>query len=571
MARPAWVAMWIALFVSFCAHADTPTVRAWLDRATMQMGETVTLNVESSESNGTPPDFSALKQDFNLLGTQSSQQVSITNGSSQSKSLWAIGLEPKHTGHIAIAPIAVGDAKTSAIELNVVAPATTASGKAGDDIFLEATVDPLTPYVQQEVNYTVKLYFAFDLTEGNLSEPQADGISVQRLGQEKKYVATLGARRYNVVERHYALTPERSGALELPPLVFRGTALDVNDPSGFFSRGRSVSAHSETVHLQVKPKPAEWIDAAWLPATSLLLKDETELPTQVRVGDPITRTIREQAQGMGFEQVPEITLGAVEGAEVYPDKADTRTRDDGEWRYGERVRKFAFVPNRPGTLTIPGLKVRWWDTVHDRAQIAELPAHTVQVLPAAGAAVAPSPTTGEVAQTPESARAGGTAILPGAGVVSEDAIVGRTTLWRTIAIGVFALWLLTLGAWWRSRRVPSPVAGNAPVAPDSSSQRAAFLRACAMGEFAGAERALVAWARSERSDVRNLGELGARLDDPAQRDALADLQRTRYAGASSQGLGARLKQAFQRGLAWRSTGGERRIASALPALYPERD
>jgi hypothetical protein len=564
-----WLIAFALMVASLGAHADTPTARAWVDRATMQMGETVTLNVESSESNGAPPDFSALKQDFNLLGTQSSQQVSITNGSSQSKSLWAIGLEPRHTGRIAIAPLGVGTAKTAAIEVNVVAPAATASGKAGDDIFLEATVDPLTPYVQQDVRYTAKLYFAFDLTEGNLSEPQADGIGVQRLGQEKKYVATLGTRRYNVVERHYALTPERSGAIDLPALAFRGTALDVNDPSGFFSRGRAVTAHSDALHLDVKPKPAQWTDATWLPAASLLLKDETELPTQVRVGDPITRTIREQAQGLGFEQVPEITLAAVDGAEMYPDKADTRTRDDGEWRYGERVRKFAFVPNRPGPLTIPGLKVRWWDTVHDRAETAELPPHTIQVLPAAGAAATPAPNAnaakGVTGTTPALT---GSAAVP----LSGDTTRSRMHLWRGVAIVLLVLWLLTLALWWRARHHSLPPAtDNEPVAPDISSQRAAFLRACAMAEFAGAERALVAWARGERPDVRNLGELATRLDDGAQRDALADLQRTRYAGAPSQGLGARLSQAFQGGLVWRGGGSERRIASALPALYPERD
>ncbi len=139
------------------------------------------------------------------------------------------------------------------------------------------------------------------------------------------------------------------------------------------------------MHLEVKPKPSAWTDGTWLPAASLLLKDETELPDEVHVGDPITRTLRLQAQGLGFEQLPELNLAAPEGAEIYPDKTDTRTRDDGEWLYGERVRKFAFVPNRAGTLTIPGLKLHWWDSEHDRLETAELPPHTVKVLPAAGA------------------------------------------------------------------------------------------------------------------------------------------------------------------------------------------
>ena len=66
----------IALFflASCAALATLPAraadVRAWLDRTTMQLGETVTLNIEVSGDTRAPqPDFSALRQDFDLPGT----------------------------------------------------------------------------------------------------------------------------------------------------------------------------------------------------------------------------------------------------------------------------------------------------------------------------------------------------------------------------------------------------------------------------------------------------------------------------------------------------------------------
>jgi len=568
-----WVLACLLIATSAFA-ADTPGVRAWLDRDTMQLGETVTLNVEAQDGSAAQPDFSALKQDFNLLGTQSSQQISIVNGSSASKTLWAVGLEPKHEGRITIPALSSGKATTTPLVLNVQAQASPAQAKTNGDVFLEISAEPLTPYVQQEVRYTAKLFYAFDLTDGNLNEPQAEGLGVQRLGQgqDKSYTATVGARRYHVVERHYALTPERSGTIEIPALAFRGNALDVTDPTGFFSRGRSVSARSDPVRLEVKPKPADWTDGVWLPAASLLLKDEGELPTEVHVGDPITRTVRMQAQGLGFEQLPELNLVAPDGAEIYPDKTDTRTRDDGEWLYGERVRKFAFVPNRPGTLTIPGMKVRWWDTVHDRAETAELPARTLNVLAAAGAPANPAGLPGAIA-TPGSAspNAATPAIAASHTAAAPTAASSNVRLWQIVAGIGFALWLLTLGLWWRSRRAAPTTVSPAAPSSDSSSQRAAFLRACSLGEFAGAERALVAWARSERPEVRNLGELAPRLSDSLQREALAELQRVRYAGASSQGLATRLQQAFKSGLAWREQAAPRLSTSALPALYPERD
>jgi len=547
-------------------HAATPAARAWLDRDTMHLGETVTLNVETEGDAGGQPSFSALSQDFSMLGTQSSQQVSIVNGSSSAKTVWAVGLEPKHAGRITIPALTVGSAQTAPIALTVLAQPAGAQGKPGDDVFLEVTAEPLTPYVQQQVRYTVKLYFSFGLTDGNLSEPQADGIVVQRLGQDKSYLATVGDRRYHVMERHYALTPEKSGALELPALAFRGNALDAADPTGFFSRPRTISARSDAVQLQVRPKPATWTSDPWLPAESMLLKDDSELPTEIRVGDPVTRTIRLQAQGLGFEQLPELNLTAPEGAEIYPDKPDTRTRDDGTWLYGERVRKFAFVPTKPGTLTIPGMSVSWWDTAHDRMQTTELAAHTLTVLPPAGkttngaAAATASPADGEPAN-----------VAPSSPSITTPTPARPTSVrvWQVLAALGFLLWLATLALWWRSRRADPIAAANAPPASGISAQRAAFLRAAALGELAGAERALVAWARSERPDVRNLGELGVHLHDSAQRDALAALQRARYAGASAQGVGSQLERAFKGGFAWTRPSAASKNALPLPALYPE--
>ena len=81
---------------------------------------------------------------------------------------------------------------------------------------------------------------------------------------------------------------------------------------------------------------------------------------------------------------------------------------------------------------------------------------------------------------------------------------------------------------------------------------------------------MVAWARNERPDVRNLGELGGRLQDSAQRDALAALQRARYAGAPVQGVGSQLERAFKGGIGWHDAAGPpKKNESVLPALYGE--
>jgi hypothetical protein len=556
----------LAVLQASPGRAAGVAVRAWLDRDTMHLGETVTLNVEAQGSVDAQPDFSALATDFKLLGTQSSQQVDIINGAQNAKTLWAVGLEPRHAGRIVVPALSVAGSSTAALTLTVLAQPAGAQGHPGDDVFLEVTAEPLAPYVQQQVRYTVKLYYAFDLTDGNLPDPAADGLVSQRLGQDKHYLATVGQRRYHVIERRYTLKPERSGVLTIPALTFRGTALDASDPTGFFSRGRSVGARSDSVQLNVRAQPQGWGSDPWLPAASVTLSDETPLPDRVKVGDPVTRTLRVQAKGLGYEQLPEITLPAPDGAEIYPDKAQTRTRDDGTWIYGERVRKFAFVPTRPGRLVIPGYRLHWWDTVHDRAATAELPAHVVEAV-AAGASTLPVPASA----TPRQATPSAVATTPAAAASTPAPCDSR---WPWVALAAFVLWLLTLGLWWRSRHrrrtsVAMTPAPGVAAGTGASDARARFLRDCALGDLAAAERDLVAWAHAERPAVRNLGELAARLDDPQQVQGVRDLERTRYAGVAGDGLAGRLAQEFGKAFAWSDRDRHRAAAGApLPPLYP---
>lgn len=539
-------------------------VRAWLDRSSMQMGETITLNVESDDSTATEPDFGALLSDFNSLGTQSSRQISMTNGSTSAKTVWAVGLEPKHAGTLTIPAFTIGGESSDPLALTVLPAPLGAQGKPGDSLFVEASAEPLNPYVQQQVRYTVKLYFAVNLSDGSLDEPAVDNAVVQKLGRDKQYTATLNGKAYRVLERDYALTPEQSGSLIMPPLNFRGSAVDNSDPAGFFRRGRSVTARSDSLQLDVRPKPTHWGTAPWLPAASLTLSDESDLPSEIKVGEPLTRTLKLRAQGLGFEQLPELELNAPAGAEVYPDKPDTRTRDDGSWLYGERTRKFAIVPTRPGSLTLPAVEVKWWNTTTDQIETASLPAREITVT---GAALTTSPGAPANVSTLPSTSAND---APAATVVYPSEVSGADLrFWRWSALLLGTLWLLTMALWWRSRATMG-IAKAAAAHPAQAPGRSVFLRACSMGDLSSAERALVSWARSEKAGILNLGGLSSAIDDPGQREVLDELQRMRYAGASGQGLGARLTRAFRDGFAWAKPVADAAQASPLPPLYPTR-
>jgi BatD DUF11 like domain len=566
-----------ALCVGIAAHAAE--VRAWLDRNAMQLGETVTLNVEvSGDSSATKPDFSALSPDFNLLGTQNSSSINIINGQTTSKLIWAVGLEPKHAGTLTVPALTVASATTQPITVTVQAATAGASGKAGDDLFIEVAATPHQLYVQQQMRLNVKLYYALNLTEGTLDEPQGDGLVVHKLGQDSNYIAEVEGRRYHVLERHYAIQPEKSGALALAAIGFRGRAINPNDFNSFFNRGRAVNARAEEIALDVRPRAAASGTDAWIPAQSVTLSEQgVDAATSAKVGEPITLTLSIKAQGQGYEQLPELKLPKIDGAEVYPDKEITRNRDDGAWLYGERERKFAIVPNRVGELSLPALSLAWWDVEHDRTASADVSAITLQVAPAAANVPNDARTSApNVASIDQSA-----VVAPSQSPITASPVDSADAhFWRVLAFTVLAFWiatLLLLIGWILMQRRSQAI--GADVSADilrrsSSAAATAFDRACAHADLAAASRALLAWTQSQRPAIRHLGELSGQLSDDKQSSLIGELMRALYgarsASSSSVELAERLRAAFRGGPKFRDERGPAASESVLPQLYPFR-
>ena len=562
-----FVALWICESV-----AAAPEARAWLDRNSMHIGETVTLNVEvTGDSGAKQPDFSALQNDFGMLGTQSQTSMSIVNGESNSKLLWAVGLQPRRTGALTIPAFTIGGATTAPITLNVLPAQAGAVGKAGDDVFVDAEAAPRSPYVQQEVRLTVKLFYALNLTDGNLDDPKVEGLVVRKLGQDSNYTAEVDRRRYRVVERHYAISAEKSGALEIPAIAFRGHAFGPGDLNSFFSRGQGISAQSEPITLDVRARPPESGNDVWLPAQSLTLSAEgVDADASVHVGEPLTLTLRLKAQGLGFEQLPELKLPKIDGADIYPDKETTQNRDDGSWQYGTRERKFAIVPSRSGTLQIPQISIAWWDTAHDRAAISEVPALSIPVAPAQGSGT-PEPAR-PVAPAPSS-EAPANAAPAFAPITATSDLELRQ--WRQIAFAAIALWLVTVvvAIIWLLARRRARARASAPQdqpAPNSAGGHE-FRAACKRGDLPAAARALLNWARGQRPALRNLGELARAVTDANQSAVLGELERALYAGgpaATDASFATRLTQAFRSGFAFAPVRGKRADEPVLAELYP---
>jgi len=549
----------LCLLLPVLAHAAG--VQATLDRSSMQLGETVTLNLHvDGGGNVAMPDLGPLQQDFDILGRSQSSSLSIVNGKRSAELVIGVVLRPKHAGTLTIPSLTVGGAQTAPLILEVDAPDPAAAAAMHKSLFMEAEITPQRAWVGQQLSYVVRLYYSGNISSGSLDTPQIDGVQLSQVGGDLRYDAVRGGRQYHVIERRYALVPQHAGTLQIPALGFQGEALDPSDPDSFFGAGTPVSASAPALAVPVQAAPADWGKSAWLPARalSLTLSGWPDANTPVRVGQPINLVMKLSATGLPSETLPALSLPTLQGATVYPDQPATATANDGPWLVGSRQRAFAVVPEQAGTLTLPATTLRWFDVDTGQEQTAEIPAHSITVLPAAGAAAAPP----AASSTPAAAEP--VAAVP-VSTMSHDAA------WRWIALASLLLWLLSVLAWWLWRRRaahgPAAVAAGSGAAESVRRARQAFL-AAARGSDAGAQlRSLLAWAQAERPAIQHPGALHAALADEAQRRALAELQHRCYGAAASTAAGGDdLAEVFKRGFAWHEAG--KIDADALPPLYP---
>lgn len=533
----------LMLAVATAAAGAAPN--AWLDRDRIELGETATLNIEIIDSMARP-DFGALAGDFDLRGTSSRTEATISGGRAVTRSLWAVALEPRRTGVFTIPPIPVGGESTAPLTLTVAEPRA-GSAAAGDPVFLETEIETTSPYVQQSVVYTVRLHYTVTLLEGQLDAPEPQGVVLRRLGEDANYVRVIEGIRYNVVERRYVLVPERSGTLDLPPPRFRGRTL--GGAGSRFGTGQVLNALGEAFSLAVRPRPGAAAQP-WLPAHAFALRYEAP-PAEASAGEPFALVLRAEAVGLTAEQMPEIALPTLDGVQVYPEAPSVRERVRDGRPVTEWTRRFAIVAPRQGRLDIPAFGVDWWDVGEDRAARAELPALEIALRPGVAA---PSPATPEATA--------GDAVPPA--LPPAAPATGFPWPWLSAALAV--LWLLTLAwGWRRGRRHPvgAPVAAR----PRAPSPRGKTLRDALAGDDLDAiADALLDAAPAPRPT--GLAMLAGRLADPAQAHAARLLDAARWGGGDAAEARAAARHAFARPPVFREEGTAAPERTVLPPHYP---
>jgi hypothetical protein len=530
------------------ATAQAAELTASVDRSRLNSGETVELTLETNDvTQFGKPDLTPLDALFEVRGTRQVNQLNTLNGDNRATTRWIITLLPKENGSVVIPPLQLGDVQSQPITVQVVESDTRENKNSLDPVFIEASLDQSSVYVQAQAILTLRIYHSVSLyDDSSLTPLQIADARIEQLGDTRTYEKDLNGVRHGVIEMRYAIYPQHSGLLTIAPQTFSATLVDTQPSQDANAQGpkpgKLMRVSSAEIPLTVKPKPLTYpVDAPWLPARSLSLSESwNPEPEHTQVGDSMTRSLTLKVEGLASSQLPALPATDVNGLRRYPDQPVLSNQSTDRGIVGSREEREALVPSRSGAIELPTVDLVWWNTFEDHLEHSSLPARTLQV--ANNPSLQVDTPTGNL----------------------QPSIVDNDVLWwwKLSTLVLACTTLLGFGLWWRARWQPA-VHRAAQTGPSPRTLMDDIKRASQANDPQATRQALDAWARQQ---PETLADMAARFVPLS--DALDGLNGALYSETGQHWQGEDLWRAI------RTIPAAERVQdpvgdSGLPPLYPK--
>ena len=544
----------------FCQPSYAATLVTELSSDQVAAGDSigVTFKYQGDEKKITP-DFSPLQQDFQILDTNFGKAVNMINGVTTVETFWRLQLMPLHSGELTIPAMTFGNERSAAKKVLVTSGGATPQpqpnsgnrNNLGELVAVQGEISPKVPYVQSQLLYKFKLFFRTQLSNPQIEMPQLNDMTMVQLADVNSYQTTRAGQTYNVIEKTFALFPQKAGVYTIPPVHFHALALENNiaawnDPFNL-SMPKMVDVATKNIVVQVQDIPAAH-KKNWLPAKNVTLQQEWSTPTNTwEAGVPVTRTIRIEAQGLRADQLPDLKITQLDGVTIYSDKAKRSNNIDKSDVTGILEQKITYLVSASrsvpqSSITLPAVILNWWNTQTQSAATAQLNALTIRLeLPATAAKTSTPTTLPGLAKPPATVASSARPNPPVAAPFYHS-------VWFWLTCILLFIWLLTLLVVMRRNK---PVAAIIKSKPQSASvptmtyQDDTFREACHAGQANRAQQLLLAWAKKIGCHPTvNLTSLQKLISDEELNSAIAELEHAIYAKNTHAWQGAMLYEKF---------------------------
>ncbi|WP_166423122.1 BatD family protein [Paraglaciecola sp. 20A4] len=465
----------LLLFVALTSlvFAQVDELSATVDKNPVLADESITLSVVAvGDTSRDAFDPTALNEDFIVGRTSVSSQTKMINFDTTHTTVWTTTLIPRKPGRFIIPAFTV-EGKSSAPINMMVLPVTARQGTQGRDVYVTTSIDTKETFLQQQIRYTVKLLLARDLQRGSLSAPTLESGEIKQIGKDAEYNDIVDGKRYRVIERTFAVIPQKSGTFTIQGPVFEGEVVqDKQQSFGFFSRSKTISRVGPPQEITVKPIPQNY-SGTWLPSDYVELHEEWQPgDDQFTVGEPITRTLTLTAVGVDEAQLPEINSQYPQSVKVYPNQANTTTIEKDNTLIAQRTETIAIIPSQAGKLTFDEVKVPWFNIVSGQIEYATLPEHSVTVLPSKVDTSSSNMTIPQIPTQTDNMSVPTSKVELNAGTSQGEA---NTQWWSWSSWVLLFLWLITLAGWSiHVNRGSRPISKKSPTLSANLSEKKAW-------------------------------------------------------------------------------------------------
>jgi hypothetical protein len=393
-------------FTSFSALAD---VTAEVSKLSVTEGGILDFIIRSSSSSNTEPNIIPLQKNFIIKGRSKSAQTSFINGKVSTFTEWRYTISPKQAGRLTIPAISVGSEKTAPINVVVSKATASAGGKtaanvqqqaplsasaasaaSGVDVFIESAVNTKKVYEGSQILYVVRLFSATQIERGTWPNPSVSDAIVERIGDDLTSQNTRAGKTYNIIERRYAIFPEKAGEFKVPVSEFTGSVLTsglsanivqvgFGALNAFLNPSEPVKVRSNEITVQVLPKPAQ-AKGKWLPAYNMSLTLTLKPNSRgYKANEAIEAVLELKASGLAVALLPDIDLPAISGVRIYPSKSEKTNGVDKSGVVGKITKTFVLIPQKAGVYTIPSVTMDWWNLTKQSNDTAATKAETFTV------------------------------------------------------------------------------------------------------------------------------------------------------------------------------------------------
>jgi len=375
------------------AAASDVTVTAVVEPGVVPVGGEVTLviSVQGKFSKSSNPELPPL-ENFTVYQAGTSQSFSFGTGGASSSLQFTYVLVPKNPGIFRITPVRfrAGDKIYTAdpVTIEVVQspsqariPESTEKSspdeKGDQPIFIRATVDKDTVYVNQQITWTLGFY-----TDGRLglvrtpeySPPAAEGFWAEELPSQKSSYKQIQGKQYLVNEVKRAFFASAPGKYTIGPARVdlmiddfgrrsRDSSFDdfFNRSFGSFGFGKPVSLNTQEIPVTVLALPARGRPANFsgLVGGGLELSLQTD-KSVAQVGGPINLTLEIRGDG-NFKTMSVPEFVQPDGFKMYESGTTSDLYKKDHTVSGRKKYEYVLIPQLEGEKTLPPVTLSYFD------------------------------------------------------------------------------------------------------------------------------------------------------------------------------------------------------------------